>query len=205
LIADMQIYRNPNQIQLASTAAGFPVLVNNTLGIGLGGPMTGTGNATTTANGAIYSAPHFQIARLAYRVEAKALRLGNRSVPAWIDLQASRNTGTSKLRDAVMASMNLGAVRERGNVRVLYQFAIKDANALISQFTDDDLGTGSGVNIAVHAFRFDLGLMRFLQWQNLLFIQTERRASNPADQFFVPLPRGANPTFRFLGQLAFTF
>ena len=205
LIGDLQIYRNPNQIQLASTTAGFPVLINNTLGIALGGPMTGTGNATTTAGGAIYNAPHFQIARLAYRIEAKALRLGNRSVPAWVDLQASRNTGTSKLRDAVMASMNLGAVRERGNMRLLYQFAIKDANALISQFTDDDLGTGSGVNIAVHALRFDLGLTRFLQWQNLMFIQTERRASNPADQFFVPLPRGSNPTFRFLGQLAFTF
>jgi hypothetical protein len=53
--------------------------------------------------------------------------------------------------------------------------------------------------------RFDLGLTRFLQWQNLLFFQTERRASNPAEQMFVVLQRGANPTFRYLGQLAFTF
>ena len=72
-------------------------------------------------------------------------------------------------------------------MRPLYQFAIKDANSMISQFTDDDLGTGTGVNIAVHALRFDLGLTRFLQWQNLLFLQHERRASNPAGQFFVPL------------------
>ena len=91
------------------------------------------------------------------------------------------------------------------DVRFRYQFAIKDANALISQFTDDDLGTGSGVNIAVHALRVDLGLTRFLQWQNLLFIQTERRASNPAEQFFVPLQRGAHVTYRYLGQLAFSF
>jgi hypothetical protein len=90
-------------------------------------------------------------------------------------------------------------------VRFLYQFAIKDANSLISQFTDDDLGTGTGVNISVHALRFDLGLARFLQWQNLLFIQDERRPSNPAEQFFVPLQRGAKTTFRYLGQLAFTF
>jgi hypothetical protein len=90
-------------------------------------------------------------------------------------------------------------------VRFLYQFAIKDANALISQFTDDDLGTGTGVNIAVHAFRFDLGLARFLHWQNLLFVQSARRPSNPADLFFVPLQRGAATTFRYQMQLAFRY
>jgi len=76
---------------------------------------------------------------------------------------------------------------------------------MISQFTDDDLGTGAGVNLAVHALRFDLGLTRFLQWQTLVFLQHERRASNPSEQFFVPLGRGANETVRYLGQLAFTF
>jgi hypothetical protein len=126
-------------------------------------------------------------------------------MPAWLDFQVSRNVGARKLRDAFMASANLGAIHGRGDLRFLYQFALKDANAMISQFTDDDLGTGSGVNIRVHALRFDLGLTRFLQWQNLLFIQSQRRASNPAEQFFVPLPRGADPTFRYLGQLAFSF
>jgi hypothetical protein len=57
----------------------------------------------------------------------------------------------------------------------------------------------------VHAARFDLGLTKALQWQNLLFIQNERRASNPAMQFFVPVSRGAGTTFRYLGQLALTF
>jgi hypothetical protein len=57
----------------------------------------------------------------------------------------------------------------------------------------------------VHALRFDVGLTRFLQLQNLFFIQNQRRASNPAEQLFVPLQRGANPTFRYLGQLAFSF
>lgn len=205
ITADFQVYRNPNQIQLASLPGGFPILVSNGLGIALSGPMTGTGNATTTSGGAIFSAQDFQIAHLAYRLEYKGLKLGDREMPLWFDLQMSRNTGTNKLRDAVMASANLGAVKKRGDVRFLYQFAIKDANALISQFTDDDLGTGSGVNIAVHAVRFDLGLTRFLQWQNLLFIQHERRPSNPGGQFFVPLQQGANATFRYLGQLAFTF
>jgi hypothetical protein len=203
IAADMQVYRNPNQIQLASLLTGFPVLVSNGLGISLSGPMTGTGNATTTAGGAIFSAPNFQIAHVAYRLERKGLKWGDHEMPVWLDIQASRNVGTGKLRDAVMASANVGAVRKLGDVRFLYQFAIKDANSLISQFTDDDLGTGTGVNIAVHGLRFDIGLTRFLQWQNLLFIQHERRPNSPG--FFVPLQRGANATFRYLGQLALSF
>lgn len=205
VVGDVQIYRNPNQIQLASLASGFPVVVSNGLGIALAGPLTGSGNATTTPGGGIYSARNFQIVRLAYRLERPGWTLGGRALPFWLDFQATRNTGTSKLRDAFMASANVGAIEGFGDVRFLYQFAIKDPNSLISQFTDDDLGTGSGVNISVHALRFDLGLTRFLQWQNLLFIQDERRPSNPAEQFFVPLERGANTTFRYLGQLAFTF
>ena len=90
-------------------------------------------------------------------------------------------------------------------MRFLYQFFIKDANSMISQFTDGILGTSSGVNIAVHYIRYDLGLTPFLQWQNLLFLQSQRRASNPADRFFVPLQRGADRTYRYLGQLAFSF
>ena len=90
-------------------------------------------------------------------------------------------------------------------MRFLYQFALKDANSLVAQFTDNELGIGSGVNMSAHALRFDLGLTRFLQWQNLFFLQDPRRPSNPAEQFFVPLEQGANTAFRYQGQLAFTF
>ena len=126
-------------------------------------------------------------------------------MPFFVDFQALRNVGAGRLRDAMMASANLGQVRQFGNVRFLYQYAIKDANSIIAQFTDDDLGTGATTNIAVHALRFDLGLTRALQWQNLFFIQNARRANDPAAQFFVPVQRGANTTYRYLGQLAFTF
>jgi hypothetical protein len=126
-------------------------------------------------------------------------------MPFFMDFQALRNVGTHQLRDAMMAAFNFGAVREMGDFRLLYQYTIKDPNSVIAQFTDDDLGTGSTTNIAVHALRFDLGLTRSLQWQNLFFIQNARRPSDPAHQFFVPVPRGANTTYRFLGQLAFTF
>ena len=205
IFGGVELYRNPNQIQLASTAAGFPVLVSGTLGLALSGPLTGTGNATTTSGGPVYTAPNFHISHLGYRLERKALKIGAKEMPTWFDFQVSRNHGAASLRDAFMASANLGNVQKRGDVRALYQFSIKDANSMVSQFTDDDLGTGSGVNIATHAIRFDLGLTRFLQWQNILFIQNQRRASNPSEQFFVPLGRGANATIRYQSQLAFTF
>jgi hypothetical protein len=203
--ADIELYRNPAQIQLASLAAGYPVLVSNTLGITLSGPLPATGNATTISGGAIYSARNFQIARLSYRVSSNKLLVRGKEIPAFLDFQAARNLGTSRLRNAWMVSANLGAVKKFGDMRFLYAFTVKDANALISQFTDDDLGTGTGVNISVHSLRFDTGLSRFLQWQNLLFIQHERQKSNPSELFFVPLQAGANATFRFLSQLAFTF
>lgn len=202
---DLSLYHNPNQIQLASTAAGFPAVMSTPIGVQLPAPAGAAGNATLTPGGAMYSARHYQIAHGAYRLERKSVRVGNREMPLWFDFQASRNAGASKLRDAFMASANLGSVKRSGDLRFLYQFALKDANSLISQFTDDDLGTGTGVNLAVHALRVDLGLTRYLQWQNLLFIQTERRPTSPSEQMYMVLQRGANPTFRFLGQLAFTF
>src|SRR5262249_6130367 len=100
---------------------------------------------------------------------------------------------------------NLGSVRQFGDVRFLYQFAIKDANSMIAQFSDDDLGTGSTTNIAVHAIRLDFGLTRGLQWQNLFFVQNARRANDPNQNFFVPLQKGASTTYRYLGQLLFSF
>ena len=78
-------------------------------------------------------------------------------MPFYLDFQVAKNVGTHQLRDAMMASANFGAIRQFGDVRFLYQYTIKDANSIISQFTDDDLGTGSTTNIAVHALRFDLG------------------------------------------------
>ena len=153
----------------------------------------------------MYTAPDFHVSHIGYRLERRALSIGGRELPAWFDFQAARNHGARTQRDAFMASVNVGSVRERGDFRLLYQFAVKDANSMISQFADDDLGTGSGVNIAVHAFRFDLGLTRFLQLQNLVFLQHQRSASTPSEQFFVPLGRGANATVRYLGSLAFTF
>src|SRR6185369_17667698 len=64
-IADIQLYRNQNQIALSSTAAGFPVVINNSIGLSLSGPITAVGNAVTTPGGAIYTAARYQVARVA--------------------------------------------------------------------------------------------------------------------------------------------
>jgi tetratricopeptide (TPR) repeat protein len=199
------LYRNPNQIALASTAEGFPVVVSNSLGLQLSGPMTGVGNATTTPGGATYDAEDFQIVHLGYRLERESLRLLGREMPAFVDFQFSRNAGASRARDAWQISGVLGRVRGLGDFRAIYQYSVKDANALVSQFTDDDLGSGSGVNVSVHAVRLDAGLARFLQVQNLFFFQNQRLPNDPASAFFVPLPEGANMTFRYQGQVLFVF
>lgn len=203
LYGDYSWYRNAGQIQLASTTNGFPVLASSAIGLSLSGPLTASGNAVTTPGGAQLAARHWQIAHGGYRADYGDFKIGKKSMPFWADFQTAVNTGTGSNRTAFMASANVGAIRKFGDTRYLYQFSYKQANAIISQFTDDDLGTGTGVNTRVHALRFDLGLTRFMQWQNLLFIQ-DPIASNHAG-FFVTVPKGANTTFRYLGQLAFTF
>src|SRR5689334_18776157 len=54
---DIQLYNHPNQIALASTQDGLVLLVQPGIGIALSGPIVGTGTATTTPGGAIYTAP----------------------------------------------------------------------------------------------------------------------------------------------------
>lgn len=203
LVGNYAVYRNANQIALASTAAGYPVLVSNAVGITLSGAVGQTGNALTTPGGAIYAADHFRIFRGAYRAEYGDFKIGNRAMPFYVDLNGSSNTGASSERGAYMFTANLGATRKAGDMRFLYQYARKEASSMISQYTDDDLGTGVGVNIYVNAFRFDLGLTKFLALQNLFFFEKPLEANRPG--FAVPLQKGANQTFRYLGHLAFTF
>jgi hypothetical protein len=202
--ADLQLYRNPNLIALTSNPTGVSVTVNPGIGLTVAGTAPGTGNATTAPNNAILFAPRFQIVRGVYRLDATQLG-GNPRLPMTFVVQAARNIGASQLRDAIMTSLSVGRTTQKGDFRGLYMFAIKDANSLISQFTDDDLGTAVGVNIATHHMRVDYTIRPNVFFQNLLFLQTERRSSNPAANFFVPLGRGTPRTWRYLGQVAFSF
>ena len=203
---DVQIYRNPNQIQLASTTAGVPLIVQNGLGITLSGPLTGTGNATTTNGGAIYTARNFQIARVTYRLNWAGWKSGSRTYPVVFNIQAARNIGVGLAeRDALLASFQVGRVANHGDVSFLYVFSSKGANSMISQVTDDDLGTNSGVNIRTHHLRFDYGIAKKITWQSLLYIQSERRNSGDFLNFFVPLNAFTPRQYRVQEQIVFSF
>lgn len=203
---DVQLYRNPNQIQLASTANGVALIVQNGLGLALSGPLTGTGNATTTPGGAIYTAKNFQIARLTYRLNWAGFKTGGRTYPVTFNLQAARNVGVGiRERDAFLASLQIGKVAGRGDMAFLYVVSSKGANSLISQVTDDDLGTGSGVNIRTNHFRFDYGLAKKVTLQSLLYIQTELRNSGAFPSFFVPLNAFTPRQYRLQEQIVFSF
>lgn len=203
---NIQLYRNPNQIQLASTPNGVALIVQNGIGITLSGPVAGTGNATTTPGGAIYTARSFQIARATYRLSWAGFQKGGHEFPVTFNLQASRNVGIGLAeRDALMAALQVGRTTKRGDMAFAYVFFIKGANAMISQFTDDDVGTGSGVNIRTHHFRFDYAINRKVTWQSLLYIQNELRNSGQFPNFFVPLNAFTPRQYRWQEQLVFTF
>src|SRR5438093_6150653 len=173
---DLQLYRNPNQIQLASTANGVALIVQNGLGINLSGPLPGTGNATAASGGAIYTARNFQIARLTYRLNWAGFKSGGHDYPVTFNFQAARNVGVGiQERDAFLGAIQVGKVANRGDMAFLYVFSSKGANSMISQVTDDDLGTNSGVNIRSIHFRFDYGLAKKLTLQSLFHIHNELR------------------------------
>ena len=203
---DVQFYRNPNQIQLASTTNGVALIVQNGLGIVLSGPLAGTGNATTTNGGAIYTARNFQIARLTYRLNWAGFKSGVRTYPVTFNFQAARNVGVGiKERDAMLSSLQIGKVANRGDMAFLYVFSTKGANSMISQVTDDDLGTNSGVNIRTHHLRFDYGVAKKITLQSLLYIQNELRSSGDFPNFFVPLNAFTPRQYRLQEQIVFSF
>lgn len=203
---DVQVFREPNQIQLASTANGVVFIVQPGLGLVLSGPMTGTGNATTTAGGAIYTAEDFHIGRLTYRFGHTGFKVGEHAYPITFNAQVARNFGTeANERDAMLAAIQVGRPTKLGDMAFLYALSIKGANSIISQLTDDDLGTGTGVNLRTHYFRWELGLARNITLQSLVFVQRELRNSGQFPNFFVPLGAFTPRQYRFQEHLVFTF
>lgn len=204
--ADVQVFREPNQIQLASTAAGVVFIVQPGLGLVLSGPMTGTGNATTTPGGAIYTAEDFHVARLTYRLDHSGFNWAEHQYPVSLNFQVARNYGTGQReRDAMLAAFQIGKPTKRGDMSFLYVFSIKGANSIISQLTDDDLGTGTGVNLRTHYFRWEVGLAKKVTLQSLVFVQRELRNSGDFPNFFVPLGAFAPRQYRFQEHLVFSF
>jgi len=201
---DVQLYRNPNQIALASTNDGLVLLIQPGIGLALSGPLTGVGTATTTPGGAIYSARSFKIARVTYRLNYSGFEHNDHQFPIMFNFQFARNMGTGlDQRDAFLAAFQLGRITKRGDTSYLYVYASKGANSLISQVTDDDLGTGTGVNIHTNYFRFEYGIAKKVTFQSLIFIQSQIKNSAPG--FFVPLSAFAPRTYRLQQQLVFSF
>ena len=213
---DVQVYRNPNQIGLASNLVGAVLLVQPSIGIALSGPLVGVGTATTTPGGAIYTARNFQIARATYRLNyagwehcarAKEGQPPNcHKYPVVVNFQFARNVGVGlPERDAWLVMGQVGEITKRGDMSFMYLYTSKGANALISQVTDDDLGGGSGVNIHTSHFRFEYGVAKKVKLQSLFFIQSQIRNSGDYPNFFVPLGAFAPRTYRMQQQLLFTF
>lgn len=205
--ADYQQYRNPNQFLIASSAsAGVPVLVNGVSGVTLAGGVGQLGNGTTTAGGFNYTAPDYHIGRVGYQIDYAGWKTSRQSWPVSLDIQAARNFGGSFLNNAEFAQISMGSVKKAGDLRFLYAYHVKEANSIISQVTDDDIGTGVSVNTRTHYIRVDLGLTKYLQWQNLLYIQDEISGNDPGRNFFVASPaRGANTQYRLHSQFAISF
>jgi hypothetical protein len=203
---DIQVYRHPNQIQLASTADGVALLIQPGLGLTLSGPLTGTGNATTLPGGVVYTAPGFQVARITYRLNYAGFKSGDHAYPVTFNFQLARNVATGvNERDAMLTALQVGRITKRGDMSFLYVFAIKGANSMISQVTDDDLGTGTGVNIRTNHFRFDYGITRKVTLQTLFFVQQSLRRSGQFPGFFVPVGDFAPTTYRIMPQIVFAF
>jgi hypothetical protein len=202
---NMDLFHQPNQIALASIADGGTAILNSGIGVVLSSALPGTGNGVTTKGGGRYWASHFQIAHFAYDMQTPLTKWGSHDMPFNLNVQASKNVGTSMYQYAWQAGVGLGKVTKFGDPQFRYLYAYKDANSMISQFTDDDLGTGSGVNIKAHLIRFDLGLSKAITWGNLFFIQDSIRGNDPSKSFFVPYPRGSATTYRFMTQLEFKF
>jgi hypothetical protein len=203
---DAQLYRNPNQIALASTAEGLVLLVQPGLGLALSGPLTGSGTATTTSGGAVYSARSFEIARFTSRLTYSGFERAGHVFPVSLNFQFARNVGTGlKERDSLLAAIQVGKITKRGDTSFLYVYSMKGANSLISQVTDDDLGTGTGVNLRTNHFRFEYGLAKKVTFQSLFFIQSQLRNSGDFPNFFVPLGAFAPRTYRVQQQIVFSF
>ena len=196
--------REPNQIQLASSA-GTGFVANPVLGATLIGNLTQAGNATTTPGGAIYSAGGFDVIHYGGNLYYSGRDWKGHSLPFVLFLQGSHNKAASIQNNGYMLGASIGQAAKMGDVQFQYAYFFKPANAFVSQFTDDDVGTGTGVNIKDNTIRVNFGITRWLAWENRLFIQHGIARNDPAHNFFVPLQQGYNTTFRYQSHLAFTF
>jgi hypothetical protein len=121
---------------------------------------------------------------VAYRLSYRGFKTSHQDVPVWVEAEGSRNFATSFARNASMGTLSVRELKKLGDVRFLTIDTHNDANSMIPQVTDDDLGVGTGPDIRTQAIRVDIGCNKFLEWDNKLWIQNPVRGSDPSRKLF---------------------
>ena len=192
--------------QILINAAGAPLFATSPIvGATLTGNLPETGNATTTAGGPVYFADGFEVVRGAFNLNYSGRMFMGHNYPFQLMFQATHNTKASIENNGFMGGFAFGQTARLGDMQFQYQYFRKEANAFVSQFSDDDIGSGSGVNLKGHEIRVNFGLTRFLAWENRLYIQNGLTTNNPAINYFVPLQQGYHTQYRVHSQFIFTF
>jgi len=113
----------------------------------------------------------FNTGEAAFGFDHKALPSGFWAFGA--EFRAAHNFASAGSKDnAVFARFYAGSVAKPGQVKVTYTFKYAEADSMISAFTDDDLGTFQNTNIKAHVFGADWRIMKNINIQNFLFIET---------------------------------
>jgi hypothetical protein len=201
---DLQLYRNPNQLRLMSTPGGI-FLIGSSIGINPSSPVPSSGNATTTPGGAELTAPAYRIGHVSYTLAHRGVSMFDHSVPVSVNLQLARNFVGASDRNAFAIIGSAGRSRERGDVRVQYGFYRKQANSLIGEVTENDIGIGGDVNMQANAVRIEYTLHRGILFANNFITTKWLKDSNPQAHFFVPLGASVPLQFRYQGMLIFRF
>ena len=204
IAADVQLYRNPNQLRLMSTPGGL-FLFGTTLGITPSSPVPSASNATTTPGGAAFTAPGYRIGHASYTLAHRAAPFFNYSMPVAVNLQWARNFEPVSDRNAWAAIVTAGRSKETGDVRMIYGFYRKEANSLIGELTENDIAIGGNVNMHAHVLRAEYTITRGVVFANNLIWTKWLKDSNPGANFFVPLGRLTPLQLRYQGMLIFRF
>lgn len=200
------VIREPNQLALAATAQGIALFgTSGVVGANLIGNLPESGNGLTTAGGAMFTAKDFHVVRGGLNINYSGSQWRGKTYPFQIFLQATHNTGASFDNNGYMLGASIGQAAKLGDVQFQYQYFYKPGNAFVSTLTDDDVGSGAGVNVKTNQARINFGLTRFLVWENRFYIQKGISTNNPALNYFLPLQAGYNTQLRIHSQLVFTF
>ena len=204
LAADVQLYRNPNQLRLMSTPGGL-FLIGTSLGITPSTGVPSPSNATTTPAGATLTAPGYRIGHLSYTLADRNVSVLGHGTPVSLNFQYARNFEPTSDRNAFAAIMIAGRMQEAGDLRLTLGHYRKGASSMIGELTENDIAVGGNVNMRANIMRIDYTISRGIIFANNLFWTRWLKDSNPQANFFVPFGSAVPQQFRYQGMLIFRF